>query len=82
LLQYLAPEEREHLRPRPCDVGSVHLVFTVDNIEKMLAGLLWSSCIFMRCEYHYGVHSSLEKPLAELGTRADAAALNACNLGA
>ncbi|KAJ7481030.1 hypothetical protein B0H11DRAFT_2232951 [Mycena galericulata] len=40
LLQYLAPAERTHLRPRPCDVGSVHVAFTVDNIEEMVAGLL------------------------------------------
>ncbi|KAJ6526214.1 hypothetical protein DFH09DRAFT_1371675 [Mycena vulgaris] len=45
LLQYLAPAERAHHRPRPCDVGSVHLAFTVDNIEEMLAALLAAGCV-------------------------------------
>ncbi|KAJ7137952.1 glyoxalase/bleomycin resistance protein/dioxygenase [Mycena epipterygia] len=45
LLQYLAPAERAHFRPRPCDVGSVHVAFTVDNIEEMLAGLLAAGCV-------------------------------------
>ncbi|KAJ7087601.1 glyoxalase/bleomycin resistance protein/dioxygenase [Mycena belliarum] len=45
LLQYLAPAGREHFRPRPCDVGSVHLAFTVDNIAEMLDGLLAAGCV-------------------------------------
>ncbi|HEY3664048.1 MAG TPA: VOC family protein [Chthoniobacterales bacterium] len=36
LLEYLAPAERQHLRPRPCDVGSVHVAFVVDNLDAVL----------------------------------------------
>lgn len=36
LLQYLAPPERKHLSPRPCDVGSVHVALVVDNLEAVL----------------------------------------------
>ena len=28
LLEYLAPPDRKHFVPRPCDVGSVHVAFT------------------------------------------------------
>ena len=34
--QYLAPPERKHLSPRPCDVGSVHVALVVDNLEAVL----------------------------------------------
>lgn len=37
LLEYLAPADREHLRPRPCDVGSVHVAFVVDDLDAVLA---------------------------------------------
>ena len=37
LLQYHQPAERAHLRPRPCDVGSVHLALRVDDIDAVLA---------------------------------------------
>lgn len=37
LLQYLLPDGREHLRPRPCDVGSLHLAFDVDDLDAVLA---------------------------------------------
>jgi glyoxylase I family protein len=36
LLEYLAPAERKRIELRPCDVGSVHLAFTVDNLEAIL----------------------------------------------
>ncbi|HEY3663588.1 MAG TPA: VOC family protein, partial [Chthoniobacterales bacterium] len=36
LLEYLAPGERQHLRSRPCDVGSVHVAFVVDNLDAVL----------------------------------------------
>jgi len=37
LLEYLAPPNREHIDPRPCDVGSVHVAFTVDNLDAVLS---------------------------------------------
>jgi len=37
LLQYLQPEERRRFAPRPCDLGSVHLAFTVSNLDDLLA---------------------------------------------
>lgn len=37
LLEYLAPSDRTHLKPRPCDVGSVHVAFTVDDLDAVLA---------------------------------------------
>ncbi len=36
LLEYLAPAERQHLRPRPCDVGSVHVALLVDDLDAVL----------------------------------------------
>jgi catechol 2,3-dioxygenase-like lactoylglutathione lyase family enzyme len=36
LLEYLAPADRQHLRPRPCDVGSAHVALTVDNMDAVL----------------------------------------------
>ena len=33
LLQYLRPAERDHLRPRPCDLGSWHMALTVENTD-------------------------------------------------
>ena len=36
LLEYLAPPKRQHFRPRPCDVGSVHVAFVVDNLDAVL----------------------------------------------
>ncbi len=36
LLEYLAPTERQHLRPRPCDVGSVHVALVVDDLDAVL----------------------------------------------
>lgn len=37
LLQYLRPTDREHFRPRSCDVGSVHVALLVDDIDAVLA---------------------------------------------
>jgi catechol 2,3-dioxygenase-like lactoylglutathione lyase family enzyme len=37
LLQYLAPADRkQYVGLRPCDVGSVHLALTVDNLDAVL----------------------------------------------
>ena len=37
LLEYLAPPDRkQHVDLRPCDVGSVHIAFTVDNLDAVL----------------------------------------------
>src|SRR6266849_8214010 len=33
LLEYLAPADRKKVDVRPCDVGSVHIAFTVDNLD-------------------------------------------------
>jgi len=37
LLEYRAPIDRKHFRPRPCDVGSVHIALIVDNLDAVLA---------------------------------------------
>ena len=37
LLEYRAPVDRQHFRPRPCDVGSVHIALIVDNLDVVLA---------------------------------------------
>jgi glyoxylase I family protein len=39
LLEYLAPPDRIHLDPRPCDVGSVHVALTVDNLDAVLSAI-------------------------------------------
>ena len=36
LVQYRAPADRQHLRPLPDDVGSVHLALNVDDIRAVL----------------------------------------------
>ena len=36
LLEYHAPAERGRANLRPCDVGSVHVAFTVDNLDAIL----------------------------------------------
>ena len=36
LLEYLAPPDRKHVNLRPCDVGSVHVAFTVDKLDAIL----------------------------------------------
>jgi catechol 2,3-dioxygenase-like lactoylglutathione lyase family enzyme len=39
LLEYLAPVDRRHIEPRPCDVGSVHIALTVDNLDAVLLAI-------------------------------------------
>ena len=36
LLEYLAPSDRKHVDPRPCDVGSVHVALLVDDLDAVL----------------------------------------------
>jgi glyoxylase I family protein len=36
LLEYRAPTDRKQAAPRPCDVGSVHVALTVDNLDAVL----------------------------------------------
>jgi glyoxylase I family protein len=36
LLEYRAPADRAHLRPRPCDVGSLHVALTVDDLDAVV----------------------------------------------
>jgi catechol 2,3-dioxygenase-like lactoylglutathione lyase family enzyme len=37
LLEYHAPPDRKHVDLRPCDVGSLHVAFTVDNLDAVLS---------------------------------------------
>jgi catechol 2,3-dioxygenase-like lactoylglutathione lyase family enzyme len=37
LIEYVRPEERQVMRPRPCDVGSWHLALMVDDIDEILS---------------------------------------------
>ena len=39
LLEYLAPADRKHVAPKPCDVGSVHVALTVDDLEAALSAI-------------------------------------------
>lgn len=39
LLEYQAPFDRQHFRPRPCDVGSVHVAFVVDDLDAVLQAI-------------------------------------------
>jgi catechol 2,3-dioxygenase-like lactoylglutathione lyase family enzyme len=36
LLEYRAPEDRQVMKPRSCDVGSVHVAFQVENVDALL----------------------------------------------
>jgi glyoxylase I family protein len=36
LLEYLAPRSQKHVDLRPCDIGSVHVAFTVENLDAVL----------------------------------------------
>ena len=36
LLEYHAPADRRRANLRPCDIGSVHVAFTVDNLDAVL----------------------------------------------
>lgn len=45
LLQYLAPADRAAHAPRPCDLGSLHLCFIVDDLDaarETLAARSWT----------------------------------------
>lgn len=33
LIEYLGPDDRGAVRPRPCDVGFAHIAFNVDDID-------------------------------------------------
>jgi catechol 2,3-dioxygenase-like lactoylglutathione lyase family enzyme len=39
LLEYHAPPDRKHVDLRPCDVGSVHVALTVDNLGAVLSAI-------------------------------------------
>lgn len=39
LLEYLAPADRKYVEPRPCDVGSVHVALTVDDLDAVLSAI-------------------------------------------
>jgi glyoxylase I family protein len=39
LLEYLAPADRKRIELRPCDVGSVHVALTVDNLDAVLSAI-------------------------------------------
>jgi catechol 2,3-dioxygenase-like lactoylglutathione lyase family enzyme len=36
LFQYLRPDDRSVMRPRPCDVGSAHVAFEVDSLQAVV----------------------------------------------
>src|SRR4051812_19116639 len=36
LLEYSAPPERKYVDLRPCDIGSVHVAFVVDDLDAIL----------------------------------------------
>ncbi|MEY2483126.1 MAG: hypothetical protein QOK24_1654 [Verrucomicrobiota bacterium] len=40
LLEYLAPPDRKHFEPRPCDVGSAHVALTVDDLDAVLSAIV------------------------------------------
>src|SRR6202011_262686 len=39
LLEYLAPPDRKQVALRPCDVGSVHVALTVDDLDAVLSAI-------------------------------------------
>ncbi len=46
LLEYFAPQDRKRVDLRPCDVGSVHVALTVDNLDAVLSTIAasgWSA---------------------------------------
>ena len=46
LLEYHAPSDRKRADLRPCDVGSVHVALTVDNLDAVLSKIAasgWSA---------------------------------------
>jgi glyoxylase I family protein len=42
LLEYHSPSDRKRVALRPCDVGSVHVAFTVDDLDAVLATIAGS----------------------------------------
>ncbi len=42
LLEYHTPADRTRATPRPCDIGSVHVAFTVDNLDAVLERIVAS----------------------------------------
>ena len=36
LIEYQAPAEREHVRPRPCDTGFAHVAYDVTDLDAIL----------------------------------------------
>ncbi|KAK7466386.1 hypothetical protein VKT23_005108 [Stygiomarasmius scandens] len=54
LLQYVQPSEREHYRPKPCDVGSIHLAFTVDNLEETKKAMIEAGCVSYGEPHNFG----------------------------
>ncbi|MGX9430123.1 MULTISPECIES: VOC family protein [Bradyrhizobium] len=46
LLEYRSPSDRRVMKPRSCDVGSVHVAFRVENLDALLmrvGGAGWSA---------------------------------------
>ena len=39
LLEYLAPADRKRVDLRPCDIGSVHVAFTVEDLDAVLSAI-------------------------------------------
>jgi catechol 2,3-dioxygenase-like lactoylglutathione lyase family enzyme len=39
LLEYHAPADQKHVDLKPCDVGSVHVALTVDNLDAVLSAI-------------------------------------------
>jgi glyoxylase I family protein len=39
LLEYIAPADRRRAKLRPCDVGSLHVAFKVDNLDAVLSAI-------------------------------------------
>ena len=42
MLEYHAPADRKRADLRPCDVGSVHVALTVDNLDAVLSTIAGS----------------------------------------
>ena len=42
LLEYHAPADRKHVDLRPCDVGSVHVALTINNLDAVISAIATS----------------------------------------
>src|SRR6266550_5080302 len=62
LLEYLAPQHRQRADLRPCDVGSVHVALTVDNLDAVLNAIAASA-------WHAAGQSETLQSGAKTGTR-------------